>query len=72
MKSNGFNAVLRRYAGVHADISRQRGVIAQLDEQGRHTLAARKVLQGLEGDLSRLQQTVWGFPLKAGTPVDAS
>jgi hypothetical protein len=69
MKNNDFDAVLRRYAGLQADVSRQRGVIAEMEEEGHRTGTARKLLDALEDDLSHLQQSVWGFTLDRQAPV---
>jgi hypothetical protein len=69
MQSNDFNAVLRRYSGLQANVSRQRGIIAELEEEGHGTVRARKLLHLLEGDLARLQQSVWGFTLGQQAPI---
>jgi len=63
MKNSSFDAVLQRYAGVQADISRQRRVIADMEKEGHRNAKARTLLRLLEGDLSSLQQSVWGFAL---------
>jgi hypothetical protein len=65
---NDFNALLRRYGGLQADIVRQRGVIADKEKDGQRTARARMRLSLLEGDLSRLQHSVWGCGLGRRTP----
>jgi hypothetical protein len=65
---NDFNALLRRYGGLQADITRQRGVIADMEKDGQRTVRARMRLDLLEVDLSRLQKSVWGFGLSRQTP----
>ena len=59
MKSeNELEIALLRYTEAYADVLRQQGIIAELEDEGHPTLGARTLLRLLESDLALRQEAL--------------